>query len=259
MASEKQSDRTVETAGESLTPIWRKIISLLLLGYLGVVLLGPISNPVASEHLTGPMARTVAPVHRMLFLGHGYRFFAPEPGPGHFVECRFKMKDGSDSVLRFPDRNLHQPRLLYHRWFMLAETIFTELEGTPDAKSFSDAQAALRREVDELRSRAKLKQVKQLSARIEFLDREYKRTRKRIDNLLRSVAAALLRQQPNAEEVELALFERTIPLPGDIVDGVQLDDARYLSPPVTIGRFTREILETSADPTPTSKSLEEIQ
>ena len=259
MASENHSDRSTETAGESLAPIWRTVISLLLLGYLGVLLLGPLSNPIASEHLTGPLARAVAPVHRLLFQGHGYRFFAPEPGPGHFVECRFTMKDGSESISRFPDRDAHQPRLLYHRWFMLAETIFTELDGTPDAESFAQAQAAMRRELAELRSAGKPKLTKQLSTRIDLLDHEYERTRKRIENLLRSVANALLKEQPDAKAVELVLFERTIPLPDDVAGGNRLDDPQYLSPPISIGKFTRENLDTSSNPSATNDSLEEIQ
>ena len=264
MPSKQQPDRPPEATEGFLAPIWRKIISLLLLTYLGVLLLGPLSNPIASEHLTGPLARAVAPVHRVLFQGHGYRFFAPEPGPGHFVECRFKMKNGSESISRFPDRDQHQPRLLYHRWFMLAETLFTELDGTPDAESFADAQAALRREVLELRSVGKLKPAKLLSARIDFLDQEYERTRKRVDNLLRSVATAVLKEHPDAESVELVLFERVIPLPADVTNGVKLDDPRYLSPPVSIGHFTRQsvepkTVETTSDPSAANQSLEEIQ
>lgn len=259
MPSNQTSHRTEQTAQQSVAPIWRNIISLLLIVYLGVLLLGPLANPVSSEHLTGPLARAVAPVHRMLFLGHGYRFFAPEPGPGHFVECRFTMSDGSESTARFPDRESHQPRLLYHRWFMLAETIFTELDGTPDAKSFAEAQTALRREAAELRSAGKIKLAKQLSAQAEFLDQEYERTRERIANLLRSVAAAVLTERPAAESVELFLFERAIPLPADVMNRVRLDDDRYLSPPINIGRFTREILKTSADQTVAGSALEEIQ
>ena len=264
MASDNHSDRSTETVGDSLAPTWRTIISLLLLGYLGVLLLGPLSNPIASEYLTGPMARAVAPVHRVLFQGHGYRFFAPEPGPGHFVECRFTMKDGSESVSRFPDRAVHRPRLMYHRWFMLAETIFTELDGTPDTESFAEAQAALRRELAQLRSAGKLKPAKQLSAHINLLDREYERIRKRIENLLRSVATAALNQQPDAEKVELVLFERSIPLPSDVTGGAELDDPQYLSPPVSIGNFTRELVEASSDSlsnenSATNQSLEEIR
>ena len=264
MPSKKQPNRPPEATGESLAPIWRKIISLLLLSYLGILLLGPLSNPIASEHLTGPLARAVAPVHRTLFQGHGYRFFAPEPGPGHFIECRFKMMNGAESISRFPDRDVHQPRLLYHRWFMLAETLFTELDGTPDAEAFAEAQTALRREVLELRSAGELRPAKLLSNRVDFLDQEYERTRKRVDNLLRSVATAVLKEQPDAESVELVLFERAIPFPTDVVNRIKLDDPRYLSPPVSIGHFTRqsveaETVEATSHLSATNQSLEEIQ
>ena len=259
MASENHSDRSTEIVGDSLAPIWRTVISLLLLGYLVVLLLGPLSNPIASEHLTRPMARAVAPIHRVLFQGHGYRFFAPEPGPGHFIECRLTMKDGSKAVSRFPDRDVHQPRLLYHRWFMLAETIFTELDGTPDAESFAAAQVTLRRELAALRSAGKLKLAKQLSAHIDLLDREYERARERIENLIRSVAADVLKKQTDAEAVELVLSERTIPLPVDVANGARLNDPQYLSSPVTIGNFTRDKLGTSSNPSDTNNSLEEVQ
>jgi hypothetical protein len=147
---------------------------------------------------------------------------------------------------------------------MLAETIFTELDGTPDTESFAQAQAALRRELAQLRSAGKLKPAKQLSAHINLLDREYERTRKRIEKLLRSVATAALSQQPDAEKVKLVLFERSIPLPSDVTAGAKLDDPQYLSPPLSIGTFTRESVEASSDSLPKDKpatnlSLEEIQ
>ena len=169
------------------------------------------------------------------------------------------MDDGSEKITRFPDRQTHQPRLLYHRWFMLAESLFTELDGTPDAKSFAAAQATLRAEVETLRSAGKLKNAKRLTTRIDQLDVEYERTRRRIDGLLRSLATSLLNEQPDAETVELVLFERSIPLPADVVDHVKLDDPRYLSQPMAIGTFSREQTTTSANETSDQNSLEAIQ
>jgi hypothetical protein len=199
----------------------RTLLTLVLIAYLAVLLLGPLTVPVGSAHLTNPMARVAAPIHRALFQGHGYRFFAPQPGPGHFVECRFQMSDGPEQTIRFPDRERHWPRLLYHRWFMLAETVFTELDGTPDSKSFRDAQQTLQREIDQL---------------------------------VRRVALAVLTEVPGATAVELVLYERSIPLPGDVADGVKLDDARYLSDPLPIGTFSREQLQVSDSDLP----LEEL-
>lgn len=244
---------------QEAAPLWRAIASMLLFAYLIILLIGPLANPIASENLTGPLARAVAPVHRGLFQGHGYRFFGPEPGPGHFVECRFTMNDGTVQVTHFPDRQTHWPRLLYHRWFMLAETIFTELDGTPDAQSFAEAQAALRRELTALRSSGKLKQAKQLSSRIDQLDTEYERVRKRIDRLLGSLASVFLEDKPDAESVELVLFERSIPLPSDVVNGAKLDDPQYLSPPMSIGKFSRDEQSASSTSGKDSGSFEEIE
>ena len=232
----------------------RTLLTLVLIAYLAVLLLGPLTVPVGSAHLTNPMARVAAPIHRALFQGHGYRFFAPQPGPGHFVECRFQMSDGPEQTIRFPDRERHWPRLLYHRWFMLAETVFTELDGTPDSKSFRDAQQTLQREIDQLRSIGKLIPAKQLAIRRDDLQIEYERARARIDQLVRRVALAVLTEVPGATAVELVLYERSIPLPGDVADGVKLDDARYLSDPLPIGTFSREQLQVSDSDLP----LEEL-
>ena len=113
----------------------RGAVSTMLVLYLAVVVLGPLSNPIASADLTGPLGRYVAPVHQALFLGHGYRFFGPDPGPGHLLVYKIKTRDGREIEGKFPDRNRHRPRLLYHRWFMLSETIFEEHALMPDKSS----------------------------------------------------------------------------------------------------------------------------
>ena len=105
----------------------RRLISVALLAWLAILILGPLSNPVGSEHLTKPLAEKVSPLHRMMFLGHGYRFFAPDPGPSHLVEYEIKLADGSTINGMFPDKDgpMTFPRLNYHRWFMLSETIWS--------------------------------------------------------------------------------------------------------------------------------------
>ena len=61
----------------------------------------------------------------MLGLANGYRFFAPEPGPSHLIRYEVTLPDGTRKEGFFPDRAHHQPRLLYHRYFMLSEFVNT--------------------------------------------------------------------------------------------------------------------------------------
>ena len=106
---------------------WQRfLLSIGITGYLLIVLLGPLSNPIASNNLTGPLSQMVAPVHQSLFLGHGYRFFGPDPSPSHIVEFRIAQANEESITGKFPDREKHWPRLLYHRWFMLSETIYED-------------------------------------------------------------------------------------------------------------------------------------
>jgi hypothetical protein len=79
------------------------------------------------------------------------------------------------------------------------------------------------------------------------LETEYEKARQRVETLVRSVATGILQDSPDADAIELVLFERSIPLPQDVVDGSRLTDPRYLSDPLPIGKFTRS--ELSADKT----------
>ncbi len=56
-----------------------------------------------------------------LNLNHGYHFFAPEPGPSHLVHFELRFDDGRVEQGIFPNVQQHQPRLRYHRHFMLSE------------------------------------------------------------------------------------------------------------------------------------------
>jgi hypothetical protein len=57
-----------------------------------------------------------------LYMNQGHSFFAPEVGPGHLV--RYQLLDQNGREIEhgdFPSRKEHWPRLLYHRYFMLAD------------------------------------------------------------------------------------------------------------------------------------------
>ncbi len=67
------------------------------------------------------LSRFFAPYLNLLYLNHGYSFFAPEPGGSHLVEYEVVRADGSTVTGRFPELSTHWPRLRYHRHFMLAD------------------------------------------------------------------------------------------------------------------------------------------
>ena len=59
-----------------------------------------------------------------LYLNQGHSFFAPDVGPGHVIHYEYfdaanqRLGDGT-----LPDKKEHWPRLLYHRYMMLADQL----------------------------------------------------------------------------------------------------------------------------------------
>ena len=113
---------------------WRIGLSVALLLHLAAVFLPPFqfacragngsSSPLA-DALIGPLR----PYIGALYLDHGYFFFAPNPGPSHLVQYKVEFADGRAPVEgRFPDLAQHQPRLKYHRHFMIAEALNNQYE-----------------------------------------------------------------------------------------------------------------------------------
>lgn len=221
----------------------RRIISLVLIGYLVVLLLGPLSNPVGSEHLARPLAKRVSPIHRALFLGHGYRFFAPNPGPSHLVDYRITKQDGSEISGRFPNRNddaIAFPRLQYHRWFMLSETIYNEHNVTPIQAEFEADQKRLELLATEKQIAGQRQTASRIRQERERRGVEYAATRKRIDELMRSVARGVLEMHGGGSRIQLYARERTIPHPIDVSEGARLDEERFFlrTDPPLIGDFS---------------------
>ncbi len=108
----------------------RLMASLALLWHLAATLIGPLSLPptILSDYLL-PL---FGPYHKAIFGGHAYKFFAPDPGPSHLIEFDVERADGSHVTGTFPDRSVNFPRLLYHRHFMLTESVGHEI---PDPNS----------------------------------------------------------------------------------------------------------------------------
>ncbi len=231
--SAKNRPTTVPAVGEmSWSGSRRAVASGLILAFLFVVLMGPVTNPISTEELTAPIARALAPVHQTLFLGHGYRFFAPDPGPSHRLLVRSSIEE--ENNLAFPDRKENWPRLLYHRWFMLSESLWAEYQTMPDRASFDAMQKELDAQATQFREAGKTGLAQSMRAMKERRAEEWTRGNERIKELTDSVASEMTKRA-GGETVQLFLQERAIPMQANVVVGQRLDDPKFLSPPLRIG------------------------
>ena len=101
----------------------RGCASLAILAYLAAVIVPPLAGPAPASELANRILQPLRPLVGAVYLGHGYRFFAPNPGPGHTIRWTMTMPDGSMRSGQIPDEALDRPRLLYHRRFMVSEKI----------------------------------------------------------------------------------------------------------------------------------------
>ena len=112
-------DSTGRSGCGSTGRVVRTLVSGWLVFHLAAVILaaasvGPSSGLVRSGW---SVAR---PYLQLLFLNHGYHYFAPNPSASHLIAWTAERPDGTVEQGRFPDRAT-RPRLLYHRYFMLSE------------------------------------------------------------------------------------------------------------------------------------------
>lgn len=221
------------------TPFARTIATVFILIYLFVVVIGPLANPIASKYFSGPVARKLAPLHRILFLGHGYRFFGPDPGPTHRLVFRGVRNDGSKFEGFFPNRQNQQPRLLYHRWFMLSETLFVEHANQVNPDFLKNRQRAYEQQAARLASENRANQLRQLKSDRELELRYHQRASERIDLLANSVAKVLL-ERHDASSIELFSQERSIPFPEEVLDGLKLNSDQLLLPLNKIGELNAD-------------------
>ena len=212
----------------------RRIASAVILLYLIVLLIGPLSNPVASPYLSGPVAAVVSPIHRMLFLGHGYRFFGPDPGPSHLLVYKGKRSDGTSFEGKFPDRDSNWPRLLYHRWFMLSETVFSEYSSLPSQQQFRDRLKNYEQQIGDCQRSGQMKLAGELQKERDIETEQYEISRQRAEVLGEAIAEELLKRN-NGESIELFVQVRQIPLAEEVASGIKLSDASLLSELLPIG------------------------
>ncbi len=109
----------------------RLVVSIVLIWHLAAVCAAPLAFPPTSV-LWAKMWTVFGPYAQALYLDHGYRFFAPEPGPSHLLSAELSLPDGRSRRVLIPDRERDRPRLYYHRRFMLGEHLNLLLETAPD-------------------------------------------------------------------------------------------------------------------------------
>jgi hypothetical protein len=102
-------------------PVGFVLVNVWLVYHLAAIILAPWSVPPASR-LVQNSWRAVGDYDQLLFLNHGYHYFAPEPGSSTLVGYVLEMPDGSLQTGRIPNRDI-RPRLFYHRHFMLTESV----------------------------------------------------------------------------------------------------------------------------------------
>lgn len=166
----------------------RWLVSICLVWHLVGLLVGPISSPPS---ILGDRLQAIyLPYLQAAYLNHGYKFFGPDPGPSHLVRCVVELPDGERIEGTFPDRNVHWPRLFYHRQFMLSEFLIG-MAGPWDPQFDWDRQP--------------------LSSPQEAYVKSY---------------AHHLLSKSGGKRVTLYLVEHRLPTPREVIGGMRLDDSR---------------------------------
>jgi hypothetical protein len=99
--------------------ILRWAISAWLVYHVAAIIIAPASVTPSSQ-LVQSVWLLFQPYLQILFLNHGYHFFAPDPNVSTLLAFEAQRDDGTVVRGRIPNRRI-VPRLLYHRHFMLTE------------------------------------------------------------------------------------------------------------------------------------------
>lgn len=116
------------------------VVSLALVYHLAAIVAGP-SSIAPSSQVQRDSFLAFGPYLEALYLNHGWHFFAPDPGPSTLVGYEAKTASGETITGRIPDKQQMQPRLLYHRHFMLTEALPRMRDADP--KVLADYEQAL--------------------------------------------------------------------------------------------------------------------
>ncbi len=190
----------------------RVATSVAIAIHLLAVFTGPWSNPPPSTQISRDLADMLSPYIKLMSLDNGYRFFAPDPGPSHLVRYELRFEDGTRKSEIFPDLRRHWPRLLYHRHFMLSETLFSMSSAILDAPSIATMTESERQ--------------------------AFAQQQQMVERLQQGVAQHLLNLHPEAKNIRLFGRVHSIPAMSDVLRGQPLDDPN-LYREFLLGEFAR--------------------
>jgi hypothetical protein len=225
-----QSETPVATPPARLDWRFRGLVSVLVAAHLTAVFIPPFrfasrSSQGEASPLADSMYDAFQPYINFAYLDHGYFYFAPNPGPSHLVRYEVEMGEGEAPVVGvfpelYPKRpriiGTQQPRLLYHRHFMLAESLqaaFTPPEPPDDLP-----------DDPELR-RAMLESWKQRRQSYEMLKHSFE---------------GRLSAAHGGRPVKIVRLEHRQPTPVEFREGLEIDDQRlYRDLPETASELLR--------------------
>lgn len=228
-------------------------VSLVILFHLFCVSLAPLAAVDPRPNLAVDVQRILRPYSESLYLLHGYRFFAPEPGPSHVMEYTITRDSGEIIQGQFPDRGGHWPRLLYHRWFMLSETVFQYVSATLALDELAQWQTQVEQQIATL-NETNPRAASRLRIDLNRELRDHENSLAIRDKLVNSIGKMLLKERGGIR-VDLKLVTRIIPPPQDIQMGLRLDNPRYQPPDlrfdlgtVYLNSETLESIPTQVEP-----------
>ena len=211
-------------------PHWAKVIaSLVLVYHVAAMFVSPWAVPPTSS-LATELQKYFAHYQTLLYLNHGYRFFAPNPGPASVVVYELEFADGSKSSGLFPDRdaiNRDYPRLLYHRWFMLSESLGRFLGEQVTEKEFRQFQDDETQRAQQIKMAGREEEAQQLLAQVAQQEQLWNEAIQIRRQLLTPLAKRLLKDN-EAVSVSIFLNQRTIPAPDQVARGFKTNDPRFL-------------------------------
>lgn len=139
LSDDPDAPATAPPPGRTGRRLARRAVNLWLVFHLAAVVIAPASVSPSSD-LIGSAWEVFRPYLDVLYLNHGYHFFAPEPSYSKLLSFEAERADGTTVRGRIPDRAT-APRLLYHRYFMLTEHMSDE-EGD-DGRPLRDEERPL--------------------------------------------------------------------------------------------------------------------